>query len=427
MTISPARKAAFDVLLRIEQEKAFSSILLPGAEAALSPKDRALCHQLVLGVLRKQMHLDLMIDHFADRRKLDVAVRVILRLGLFQLFFLDRVPSHSAVDESVKLTSAARKGSARGFVNAILRRSLRERFIAAYDDETERISIETSHPRWLLERWEKQFGRAEASGLAEANNRTPQVSFRLTGHAAADLDLSGSRPSQTVEDSFLVTDNSEKFRALAERGAIYFQDEGSQLVGRLVSVPAGGAHLDVCAAPGSKLTQVSLRLAGVGRFFAGGDLHSSRVRYLAENCRNQGAVAAVVQYDAESSLPFAERSFDSVLVDAPCTGTGTIGRNPEIRYSLEPGDINELTSKQRLILRNASNLVKSGGTLIYSTCSLEFEENESIAAQFADSQPDFVLSEPDCDQSFITGRGYVRTFPNKHGFDGFFAAVFKRL
>ncbi len=184
MKISPARIAAFEILTKIENEKAFSSVLLPIYEENLEPKDRALCHNLTLGVLRRQIYLDQTIERLTGGKKIDAAIKIILRLGLYQLIYLDKVPAHAAINDSVNLAVKAKKISAKGFVNAILRKYTREKVELNFTDEIERISVETSHPRWLIERWIKQFGIAETEKLAAANNETPDSIFRLTVKSA---------------------------------------------------------------------------------------------------------------------------------------------------------------------------------------------------------------------------------------------------
>ena len=425
MNISPARTAAFDILSKIERERAFTSILLPEYEQRLPVRDRALCHQLTLGVLRRQIRLDRLIDHFAAGKNLDLAVRISLRLGLYQLLFLDRVPAHSAINESVNLVRRAKKTSARGLVNAILRRSQREPVTPTYADETDRLSVETSHPRWLIEKWSRRFGEKRAAALAAANNLQPRISFRFTAKAPSKVIFQNSSPSELVPGCFHADPVTTEMTEAESRGEIYFQDEGSQLVGSSVVVPHEGTFLDVCAAPGSKVTQVAASTHG--RLLVAGDVHSHRTRFLLENVRKQGAKrVAVVEYDAKNELPFIEEFFDTVLVDAPCSGTGTIRHNPEIRYFLGPEDLNELSTKQRRILRNASKMVRKGGSLIYSTCSLEVEENEMIADQFLASEPDFHIACLNISSRFVVDDRYCRTMPHVDDMDGFFVAAFVR-
>ena len=421
MRISPARMAAFDVLIRIEKDRAFSSVLLPFYEEKLSPPDRGLCHEIVLGVLRRQIYLDELVRNYTGSKKLDTAVRVALRLGAYQLLFLEKVPAYSAINESVNLVQKAKKTSAKGFVNAILRRiSENGAPRLQFPDEIERIATEASHPRWLIEKWEREFGIADAERIAEANNSVPTSAFRVIPDEAA-----GFEKSAFVPGCYLTRSITADLREKAERGEIYFQDEASQLVAHAVAQDVGNSFLDVCAAPGGKTTQIA-REGRPGVAIAG-DLHAARVEHLRATCRRQGVgFVSVVQYDAEKALPFADKTFDTVLVDAPCTGTGTIRRNPEIRYFLSPDDFDELPKKQLAILKHASNVVTPGGRLIYSTCSLEREENEGVCADFLAQTAEFEKLKPRLPERFMTPEGFARTFPHRDGTDGFFLAEFRR-
>jgi len=418
--ISPARLAAFQILTKIETEKAFSSILLPAFEKNLEPKDRALCHELVLGVLRKKIFLDRIIKNLTGGKKLDSAVKIILRLGLYQLMFLDKIPAHAAINEAVNLTQRAKKTSAKGFVNAVLRKWMREKPPLEFTDELEKLSVETSHPQWLIEKWIRDFGFEPAADLARANNETPKLSFRFTAKTTDLIKKSLEKADSENEKKYL--------RELAENGKIYFQDEGSQIVGNAVGLRAGERFLDVCAAPGSKTTQISISAQQNSNLIVAGDFYWNRVKILRENCKNQGVgVVNVVQYDAERALPFAAESFDVVLLDAPCSGTGTIRHNPEIRYFVEEKDFAALNRKQLAILKNASKLVKSGGRLIYSTCSLEKEENEEVIGTFRQTEKDFRPIKPNVSEKYLTRQGFARTFPQTDNMDGFFIAVFEKM
>ena len=429
MNISPARAAAFDVLRRIEVEKSFSSALLPIYEESLSAADTALCHELTLGSLRRQIYLDKLIAHFTRGKRLDAAVRVAIRLGLYQLLFLDKIPDHAAINESVGLVQRAKKTSAKGFVNATLRRATREKPAFEYADELERISVETSHPRWLIEKWAGEFGIEEAENLAFANNGIPKPAFRLMGSAEEiDKEIRDNWwPSEFVDGCFITSRSDIELRELEASGSIYFQDEASQMAGRAVEVPADGIFLDVCAAPGGKTGLIARRFAANINLAVAGDLHGSRVAYLRDNCSRQGVgFVNVLQYDATQPLPFAEDAFDAVFVDAPCSGTGTIRHNPEIRYFLNENDFAELVAKQLAILKNASKLVKCDGSLVYSTCSLEREENELLAQQFLDDEPEFEIAPVAVNGKFRTVDGFARTFPHRDEMDGFFIAAFRK-
>lgn len=440
--ISPARIAAFEILEKIEREKSFSSVLLPQAEAKLAPKDKSLCHQITLGVLRRRFYLDRIVQTFskASVEKFDTEVLNALRIGLFQLLFLDKIPAFSAINESVNLVRRAKKRSATGMVNAILRRASRENdFKLNYADETERVAVETSHPRWLIEHWTRFFGFEETEKLARADNQTPPLAFRLTAKAdektvetlrKLGLEITESK---IAKNAFRVTKPNEMLFAFADEGKIYFQEESSQLVGETIELKEGERFLDLCAAPGSKFTQIhntnyqlSKDINPKSAMFAG-DLHEYRLRFLRESAARQGLPALnLMAYNAEKELPFAADTFECVLLDAPCSGTGTIRHNPEIRYFLEEKDFLELHAKQLRILKIASKLLKNGGRIIYSTCSLEREENESVIEKFLENNPNFEKKTPQVPQKFLTEEGFARTNPARDETDGFFIAVLKK-
>jgi 16S rRNA (cytosine967-C5)-methyltransferase len=428
MKVSPARAAAFDVLLRVERDAAYSSILLPQYEEKLAAKDRALCHEIVLGVLRRRMVLDRWIAILSNDRRVDLEVAIAIRIGLFQLEYLSRVPSHSAIDESVNLAARASKRSAKGFVNALLRSFLRDRPVLSFDNGIERISIEESHPRWLVEQWIRQFGSETAAAICHANNEKPLLAFRAIkplGDVLARLVSAGKiRHSEVVKNCFVAPGLTPELKDLAAENAVYFQDEGSQLVAQAMIEVAGNRVLDVCAAPGGKTSMIASLAPST--IFAG-DLHFPRVERLRETCREQLAGVSVFQLDAEKALPFEQGCFDTVLVDAPCSGTGTIMHNPEIRYSIQPGDISALSTKQLRILQNASETVARGGVLVYSTCSMEQAENEDVAGAFLSRNGRFKIESPRVDRQFLTDEGFARTFPSRDAMDGFFIAVFRRF
>lgn len=421
MNISPARTAAFDILIRVEKDGAFSSALLPQFEEALSEKDSSLCHELTLGVLRRKLYLNAVIDKLSKGKRIDLEIRVALWLGLFQLIFLDRVPAHAAIDESVNLALRAKKRSAKGFVNAILRTFQREAFVPHFDDPVDELSISTSHPRWLVERWAEQFGIDEARNLCDANNERPKTSFRVFDDDAMEslkplIEDGSVRSSEFVDGSFLSS-------GILPSEGIYFQDEGSQLIAQAVITDPESLILDVCAAPGGKTAMIAAKT----RRIVAGDIHTNRVELLRRTCEILNAEnVRIVQYDARESLPFENKAFDVVFVDAPCSGTGTIRHNPEIRYAIKEDDIHDLSRKQRQILQNASELVRDGGKLIYSTCSLEMEENERICDRFVKENAAFVSSHPNVPDRFINEFGFARTWPHRDGMDGFFIAVFER-
>ena len=423
--VSPARLAAFNILQQVEGG-AFSSVVLAAEEPKLQPSDRALCHELVLGVLRWQLFLDKIIEHSSKRRigSLDSAVRIALRLGLYQLRFLTRIPASAAVNESVSLVRVARLSSATAFVNAVLRGAIREADydpVAEISDPIEGIALQTSHPVWLIERWTKAFGSGEAEAFAQANNVVPPPVFRVIGTRAnqeevlSTLNAAGAtlEPSQVAEDAWRVSGATSALRELTAAGWIYLQDEASQLVPQLLKVKTGDRVLDLCAAPGGKTTLMADR-AGDKAIIIAADRSSTRMATaIATSSLHELKSIKPVILDATEQLPFKPGSFDKVLVDAPCSGTGTLRRNPEIRWRLSAADIGAFAEKQKQILRQAADAVKPGGRLVYSTCSVEREENEEVIQEFLARDGRFRIHES------------LRTWPQRQGCDGFFIAVFE--
>ena len=450
MTIAPARRSAFEILRRVETESAYASVLLAALDAKMREDDRALSHELVLGVLRRKLWLDKTIEHFGERKveKLDLPVRLALQVGLYQLRFLTRVPASAAVNESVNFVRASRVKSAAGFVNAVLRRATREPDydpVAAISDPVKKLSIETSHPCWLIQRWVEGFGFPEAEAFARANNEAAPTAFRLTAKALEKglaarvfqtLQDAGAqvRSSRIAPDSWQVVGAGSVIRNLIDDGLIYLQDEASQLLAHLLNVEPDQRVLDVTAAPGSKATHLAA-LAPSATIIAG-DIHPQRVETMRRLAARQEAHIHVLVHDATQPLPFSGELFDRVLLDAPCSGTGTLRRNPEIRYRLRPEDINELAGQQKEMLARAAAALRPGGRLLYSTCSVEPEENEQVIDQFASTHPEFIRVNPaSAIASFIPEPSSllphpsslpVRLWPQRDGCDGFFIAGFAR-
>lgn len=440
--VSPARAAAFEVLRRVEDESAFASVLLAHVTAELSQQDRALCYEITLGVLRWQLWLDAVVSHFAgrDAATLDAPVRRALRLGLYQLRFLTRVPASAAVNESVNLAHAHGMRAAAGFINAVLRRATREPDFdpaSRARDELERVAVATSHPAWLVERWAAEFGASEAELIARANNRTPPVAFRVNARRAGGRDVIARLRDAGIEVAeseiargawrVVAGTGGELLRSLASDGFIYTQDEASQLVGRVVGALAGESVLDVCAAPGSKATQIAAQTEGLAVVVAC-DLYEHRLRTVVDSSQRQGVenVLTVALDAEESALPFADAAFDRVLVDAPCTGTGTLRHNPEIRWRITPADVAQLAARQRRILANAARTVRRGGRLVYSTCSLERDENEAVVESFLAGHSEYRQTKTDATERLLTKDGAARTFPHRDDADGFYVAALER-
>lgn len=441
-SVSPARLAAFEILLRVEAG-AYATVLLAFKEDELTPRDRGLCHELVMGVLRWQLWLDRLIEHYANRKvaELDVAVIVVLRLGLYQLRFLSRVPASAAVNESVKLVQFARLRSAGGLVNAALRRATREKEFdptSGIKDPVEKVAVTTSHPRWLIERWTRSIGAGEAEAFARANNEPAPVAFRVVNTRASAAEVcerlrqSGAElaPSLIAKGAWRITGAGGLLAELIAAGQLYLQDEASQLVAWMLDARTGQRVLDLCAAPGSKTTQIAdhaFNHAGISPQIVASDLHEHRLRTVVSSAKSQGlANIHCLALNGLQPLPFAENSFDRVLVDAPCSGTGTLRRNPEIRWRISPADMQDLSRRQAQLLFNAARVVKPGGRLIYSTCSVEPDENEDVVQTFLENDETFRQVHLPLDSSLLTPSGAARTWPHRQGTDGFFICAFER-
>jgi 16S rRNA (cytosine967-C5)-methyltransferase len=438
-TVSPARLAAFEILRRVEEGGAYAAPLLAAKAEELNPNDRALSHELVMGVLRRQLWLDRLIAHFArrDPQRLDVAVRIVLRLGLYQLRFLTRIPSSAAVNEAVNLVRLARLRSAQPFVNAVLRNAARTPNYNPVDhlaDPTEKLAVETSHPPWLLQRWIDIWGTEETTAFAHANNEAPPLAFRIINEREQGAGILNAlkaaggmpEPSLIARGAWRITGSANVVHQFASEGRIYVQDEGSQLVAHVLDARPGERVLDVCAAPGSKTTHIA-ELTGSRSMIVAGDLHAHRLRTIRLSAVAQGlGNIRLAVIDGQRNLPFAEETFDRVLVDAPCTGTGTLRRNPEIRWRISQADLEDLAGRQLEILLNAARLVKPGGRLVYSTCSIEPEENEQVASRFMEQITSFEPEVPAVNPTLLSSATSVRIWPHKDGADGFFISAFRR-
>jgi 16S rRNA (cytosine967-C5)-methyltransferase len=438
--MNPARLEAFRILLRVETEQAYASSLLASPRLdRFSLEDRRLTYELVLGALRWQLQLDYFIERYTQRsiRQLDRPVVVALRLGLYQIRFMQRIPDWAAVNESVQLVKQHGIGSAAKLVNAVLRQASRRRHDVAGEDikdEWDGLSIELSHPRWLVEKWIAQFGQQEAIALMKANNTTPGAALRvnpLVGepdeiYARLESEGIGLEPSRYVPGASVLTKGVlASHSALVQQGQVYLQDEGSQLIASLVEARPDVTILDLCAAPGGKTSQLAADMNNSGLIIAG-DVHLHRLHILQQTGRRLGVTNVTpVVMDGTQPLPFLPHvRFDRVLVDAPCSGTGTLRRHPEIKWRLQPADLAALGEIQLRLLKSAAPFVASGGLLVYSTCSLEREENQDVVARFMADQSSLQLIKPAVDEALLDQNGFLRTLPHHHGMDGFFAAVF---
>ncbi len=440
MPISPARKVAFETLLKIERGHGCSADLIQiGEKRLLKDRDRRLAAEIVLGTLRWRGELDFQIERLAHRRlkSLDVEVLAALRMALYQLRFLSKVPRSAAVNEAVELVKVARKRSAAGLVNAALRKAPST---LATKEEIEHSALR-AYPAWLIERWRKHFGDAATRALAWAGVQTPRTALRVLGGKEnipliqKALAAQGIRtrtgnysPTALVVESGRIAESASFMH-----GRAVIQDEASQLVVPLLAAQPGQRVLDIAAAPGIKTSQIAAAM-GHGLLVAG-DERARRLRTatrLWPQIGCHGPSPRWVRLDATRPLPFSGH-FDRILADVPCSGTGTLARNPDIKWRLRQQDLTRLARIQSSVLRHALPLLAPGGRLVYATCSLEREENEGVVESTLSrsdnirrlSQAEMVGEFPWL-ASLFDSSGYFHTRPDLHGTDGFFAAVLTR-
>lgn len=443
MSASPARAAVFDILLRVELQDAYASELMhSGRLDSLSQADRGLTTEIVMGVLRWRSRLDSVIAANSSRplNRLDTEVLLALRIAAYQILFLTRIPARAAINESVELVKRARKTSAAAFVNAVLRK-LSDRGFAVEQQPTGseqspgQLADEFAHPQWLVARWIHNFGSRTAEALCAHGQRVPSTAIRVEDEAVPrELEADGIQlaPGALLTSARLVTGGEiTQTRALRE-GRAFIQDEASQLVALLVG--RGSRILDSCAAPGSKTAAIAAR--NPDAVIVAAELHPHRADLLRQ--RVQAANVHVVTTDA-TNLEMSS-DFDRVLADVPCSGTGTLARNPEIKWRLKAADLPDLHVRQVAILQSALGQLAPGGRAVYSTCSLEPEENQSVVDEVLAASWDYRLL--DCrlelerlqaagelaldDVGSLLNGAYLRTFPGIHPSDGFFAAIIER-
>lgn len=463
--ISPARKAAFQILMAVERGHSHSDDLLRGKVVnALTAADRNLATALVLGVLRWQIRLDHQLQALLKRpnAKLDAEIRIALRLGAFQILHMDRIPARAAIDESVELAKQAGHRFASGMVNAVLRK-LGDTFFNFTEESAAELAMAQAHPEWMVERWAGAFGLEAARAICRHGQSQPLLTLRLVEdrglppfpqegaeklvHRDVERELAEAgivlEPGELLIAARTVVSGDVTATVAFQEGRVRLQDEGSQLVAELASALGGGGAkriLDACAAPGGK-TMVLAERNPEARIVA---CESSEPRW--EQLRKRLAVLGDrVECRLGDASAISELSvFDLVLADVPCSGTGTLGRNPEIRHRMRVEDFARQAERQRAILRAALRAVRPGGRVVYSTCSLEREENENVvAAVLAETQDARLVPFEGCIEALaregnitmagaerlragITPAGYLRLSPGVFPSDGFFIAMMER-
>jgi 16S rRNA (cytosine967-C5)-methyltransferase len=438
---SRSRAVAFDILLRVEQTGAYASELLHSEKLEkLSTADRALTTEMVMGVLRWRSRLDEIISAASSLplKKLDPEVLNALRLAAYQLCFLSRVPARAAINESVELVKRAKKRSAAPFANAVLRKIAEAKIEASPEtiagDPVPFLTREFAHPEWLVKRWVAAFGAERALKTCQHDQHIPSTAIRLDSPQIEQELMSdgiGLAPGALLSSARIVAGGDiTKTRAFRE-GRVFIQDEGAQLVAALVG--GGSRLLDCCAAPGGKTAALAAR--NPTSEIIAVELHSHRADLLRKRVRAPNV--QVINADAlDLALP---GGFDRVLADVPCSGTGTLARNPEIKWRLTPADLDDLHARQVGILRAALRQLTPGGRAVYATCSLEREENEDVVQEVLDNAScrlgdcreelerlrysgELIWDDLD---SLLSGK-FLRTLPGLQPCDGFFAAVVEK-
>ena len=438
--ISPARELAYRVLLRWALSKAYVDHVLAEqvARSELSVEDRRLVTELVNGVVRWKGKLDWILRQLVhdDYDRSAPKLKTILRLGLYQILFLEKVPDYAAVSEAVSVAKRESPGWGR-LVNGVLRSFLRQPDRISYprveEDPVAAISVDQSHPEWLVRRWLGRFGVEETQRLCQANNRRPLVSVRVNVRRAsvdkveAELRSLGVPVWRGAVANYLRIEHAGDVTRQPPfaQGRLSVQDESAGLAVMLLAPQPGDTVLDLCAAPGGKSTHIAELGDDLVRVVAV-DRNLRRAQHIRQNTgRLHLQRIFVVVADARE---FATRAVDKVLVDAPCSGLGVLAKRADLRWRRSEAQLTELPKLQKEILENAAAQVPSGGVVVYSTCTIEPEENEEVVEQFLEHHPDFELEAATrfVPPEFVDDRGYVQTVPHAHGTDGSFAARLRR-
>jgi 16S rRNA (cytosine967-C5)-methyltransferase len=438
------RSLASHILTRIEEERAFAEPLLDfflSGNILSQQKDKNLCTQLVYGTLRMRNRIDWILRTFykGNYESMERGLKNILRIALYQIIFTDRIPSYAAVDEAVRITKREYSGRDR-LVNAILRNAIRKMSEVRYpplDEDTEQhVSVYHSHPLWLVRKWKRELGAKETLELCRSNNEIPPLTLRVNELKMARSEVMEKLSAEGVEvnrtrispDGVTVSGLSAPGGEmdLFKKGVLQFQDEASQLVSHLLDPRPGDKILDLCAGVGIKTTHMAALMKNRGTILAR-DIQGKKLDSLKELSHRMGAtIIDCLVGDATEDL--GERyhgKFDRVLVDAPCSGLGTVRRKPEIKWHIGEGDIKTMSALQKKILNRSAAYLTKGGVLVYSTCAIACEENEEVVRDFLKNNAEFrcMRSSRESVSKLIDGEGFLRTYPHHDGMDGFFGAL----
>jgi len=438
------RHVALDILIRVETKNRHPDDLLTDAfrrHRSLTDRDRAFITELVYGTLRWRGKIDWVIARFSKvkNERMEKVIFHILRLGVYQLLFLTKIPHRATVNESVILTRKMKNREAAGFVNAVLRQIIREGGETGLPQvegaPQEVLAVEQAFPLWAVTRLWDRWGENETRAFCQASNRPAPLSLRANtlktdrGKLLERLKNQGLSvlPTSYSPDGLVLEEAPPISRMpLLKSGYYQIQDEAAQLIAYLVNPQPGERVLDACAAPGAKTTHLAQLMANEGKIYAL-DIDAARLRLIRESCRRMGMNnVTMLRRDVTQPVILPEQEgFDAILMDVPCTGWGTIRRNPDIKWRTKCEDVVRLASLQRRILENLANLLKKGGRMVYSTCTVFEEENEELVEGFLKGRRDFSLDRGGLsfiDDALFDARDFFRTLPHHHATDGFFAA-----
>jgi 16S rRNA (cytosine967-C5)-methyltransferase len=435
---SGPRGTAVKILNRVERTDSYLDKVLDAELrlGELNDLDKGLLTELVHGVLRWQNKLDWVLNGFSHGNfaKSEINVKNTLRVALYQILFLDRVPHSAAVNEGVEFIKRIRGDKPAGLVNAVLRNIIRNidgiRYPDPGEDEVQYLTVFLSHPHWMVKRWLPRYGREETERLMLANNERPGMALRINRLKIDPADF-----KRRLDENHIVYSASQylghfvRVKTLSgigqmdlfRDGLFTIQDESAALPCQLLDPQPGQRVIDLCAAPGGKTTNVAEMMNNEGEIIAL-DKYEAKLNLIVSACERLGL--RIVKLRAADASQFDDPPADRVLLDAPCSGLGTLAKKPDIKWKRDLSDITRLNVTQRALLENGARLVKPGGALVYSTCTIEPEENEGIIAQFLEQHPEFHVDPADrfVHKDLVTPQGYVATFPHRHSMDGSFAA-----
>lgn len=439
------RETAMDILTAIEKNQSYSNLLLNNKinQNLLSQKDIALLTELTYGTLQRRNLLDFYLKPFINKsKKMENWVLQLLRLTLYQMIFLDKIPARAAIHEAVEIAKNRGHKGISGFVNAVLRSIQREGLpsLDTITDPIERLATETSHPKWLVSRWAAQFGFEKTKAMCEVNLTSPLQTARvnLARISREEIILLLEEEGFQIEKSPVIPEAIRSLKGnlassqMFKNGFLTIQDESSMLVAYALGITGNETVLDACAAPGGKSTHIAEKLYANGQVISL-DLHKHKVKLIQDNANRLGLnnIQTFVLDSRKAGERFEEESFDRVLLDAPCSGLGVMRRKPDIKYTKKEHDIEQLSIVQQNLLQAVAPLVKKGGILVYSTCTVDKQENEETVKAFLQNHPDFEgdvdfkKRMPEAIQPLITSSD-LQIFPQDFGSDGFYIAVLRK-